>query len=230
LATDRGVISVRFIAVVLLALAIGLLPVALAIGLLPAITLWPWSVFLIVGTNIHDKMLSIFWFLYDSRLSPIAHTSLAEALIASNFVIVGLAMALLYAFHLFGKMRALTGAVLASVVLFAFSGGNPQYFICPTMLLIYFLAIETPKRDFSDPRLITAAMSYFAVLNGFGVWYYLTNNGTTTAHYAILPNWVFSHQQVTALVGLPCFVTAIFLVWQIVRYEHLSLRSLLLRE
>ena len=223
LATDRGVISVRFIAVVLL---------ALAIGLLPAVTLWGWSVFYIVGANVYGggKTLSIFWFLYDSRLSPIAHTSLAEALIASNFVIVGLAMALLYAFHLFGKMRALTGAVLASVILFAFFGGNPQYFICPTMLLIYFLAIVTPKRDFSDPRLITAAMSYFAVLNGFEVWYYLTNNGTTTAHYAILPNWVFSHQQVTALVGLPCFVTAIFLVWQIVLYEHLSLRSLPLRE
>jgi len=232
LATDRGVISVRFIAVVLLALAIGLLPVALAIGLLPAITLWGWSVFYIVGANAYGggKTLSIFWFLYDSRLSPIAHTSLAEALIASNFVIVGLAMALLYAFHLFGKMRALTGAVLASVILFAFFGGNPQYFICPTMLLIYFLAIVTPKRDFSDPRLITAAMSYFAVLNGFLVWYYLTNNGTTTAHYAILPNWVFSHQQVNALLGLPCFVTAIFLVWQIVLYEHLSLRSLPLRE
>jgi hypothetical protein len=228
LATDRGAISVRFIAVVLL---------ALAIGLLPAITLWGWSVFHIVdlAINAGGKMLSIFWFLYDSRLSPIAHTSLAKALLASNFVIVGLAMALLYVFHFFGKMRALTGAVLASVILLAFYGGTPQYFICPTTLLIYFLAIVTPKLDFSDPHLITAAMSYFAVLNGFEVWYYLTNGGsaayaTTTAHYAILPKWVFEYPQVGALVGLPCFVTAIFLVWQIVLYEHLSLRSLPLRE
>jgi hypothetical protein len=201
LATDRGAINVRFI---------GALLAALAIGLLPAITLWGWSVFHIVELALTGggKMLSIFWFLYESRLSPIAHTSLANALLASNFVVLALAMTLLYAFHLFGKMRALTGVVLGSIGLFAFyKYGTPQYFICPATLLIYFLAMEIPKRDLSDPGLIAAAASYFAVLNGFEAWYYVTDGS-------------FTHPQVRAFVGLPCFVTTIFLMWQIVLHEQ----------
>src|SRR5262249_5676265 len=143
----------------------------------------------------------------ESRLSPIAHTSLANALLASNFVVLALAMALLYAFHLFGKMRALTGAVLGSIGLLAFYNyGTPQYFICPTTLLIYFLAMEIPKRELSNPGLIAAAASYFAVLNGFEAWYYVTDGS-------------FTYPQVRAFVGLPCFLTTIFLMWQIVLHE-----------
>jgi hypothetical protein len=201
LVTDRGSINVRFIAVFL---------AALAIGLLPAISLWGWSVFHVVELAITagGKMLSIFWFLYESRLSPIAHTSLANALLVSNFVVLALAMALLYAFHLFAKMRALTGVVLGSIGLLAFySYGTPQYFICPTTLLIYFLAMEISKRDLFDPRLIGAAASYFVVLNAFEAWYYVTDGSWT-------------HPQVRAFVGLPCFVTAIFLMWQIVLHER----------
>jgi hypothetical protein len=206
LATDRGAINVRFIAVFL---------AALAIGLLPGITLWGWSVFHVVelAITVEGKMLSIFWFLYESRLSPIAHTSLANALVASNFVVLALAMALLYTFHLFGKMRALTGVVLGSIGLLAFHKyGVPQYFICPITLLIYFLAMEIPKRDLSDRGLIAAAASYFAVLNVFEAWYYVSDGSRT-------------HLQVRAFVGLPCFVTAIFLMWRIILHERRGVQS-----
>ena len=62
------------------------------------------------------------------------------------------------------------------------------------------------KRDTFNPRLIGAASSYFAVLNAFEAWFYVTDGSTT-------------HLQVRAFVGLPCFMTSMFVMWQIVLHE-----------
>jgi hypothetical protein len=80
-------------------------------------------------------------------------------------------MTLLYALHLFGKMRALTGVVLGSIGLFALQMRCTTVFHLPRHAFDLFPCDGIPKRGLSDPSLIAAAASYFVVLNGFEAWY-----------------------------------------------------------
>jgi hypothetical protein len=206
LATERGRIDLRFIIVFV---------AALAAGLELSILVWGWSALHIVefAAARDAKMLSIFWFLSDSRLSPIAHTRLAAVLTNWNFAVVILAMMSLYALHFFGRMRALAGTILASVALLAaYKVGHPQYFICPATLLIYFLAVELPNDQRSKAGLVAATICYFVVLNAFELWYYATDGS-------------FHYPQVRAFVGLPCLMTALWLMWQVIRWERARGRS-----
>ena len=136
LATDRARIDFRFIILFL---------AAMSLGILFTVALWGAQLLHIVdvATAREGKMLSIFWFLLDSRFSPLAHTPLAKLLSDWNFAVVIVAMASLYGVHFFGRMRSLAGTVLASIgLLAAYKVGNPPYFVFPATLLIYFLAVE----------------------------------------------------------------------------------------
>jgi len=153
------------------------------------------------------KMLSIFWFLSQSGLSPIAHSTLARALIVWNSAVVAAVMASLYALHFFGKMRALPGTVAAMLGLLAFyKVGNPQYFLCSASLLIYFLTVDRDRGTLEDRPLLGAAAAYLVVLNVFQIWYQISGGSVR-------------HPEVRAFIGLPAFVTGIVLMSRILSRE-----------
>jgi hypothetical protein len=200
IATDRGVINFRFI---------GVFGAAMCLGLLATVAVWgPAALGIVPFALVRDgKMLSVFWFLSQSALSPIAHSSLARALIVWNSAVVAAVMALLYALHFFGKMRALPGTVVAMLGLLAFyKVGNPQYFLCSASLLIYFLTVDRDRGTLQDRRLLCAAGSYLVVLNVFQVWYQVSGGSVR-------------YPEVRAFVGLPAFVTAIVLMGLILGRE-----------
>jgi hypothetical protein len=200
IATDRGVINFRFVGVFGAAMGLGLLGTVAVWGL-PALGIVPFA-FVRDG-----KMLSIFWFLSQSGLSPIAHSPLARALIVWNSAVVAAIMASLYALHFFGKMRALPGTVLAMLGLLAFyKVGNPQYFLCSASLLIYFLTVDRDRGTLEDRPLLGAAAAYLLVLNVFLIWYQISGGSVR-------------YPEVRAFVGLPAFVTGIVLMWQILGRE-----------
>jgi hypothetical protein len=200
IATDRGVINFRFVGVFGVAMCLGLLATVAVWGL-PALGIVPFA-FVREG-----KMLSIFWFLSQSALSPIAHSALARALIVWNSAVVAAVMALIYALHFFGKLRALPGTVVAILGLLAFyKVGNPQYFLCPASLLIYFLTVDRDRGTLADRRLLGAAGAYLVVLNVFQIWYQISGGSVR-------------YPEVRAFVGLPAFVTAIVLMWLILSRE-----------
>src|SRR5262249_56179325 len=119
IATDRGVISFRFV---------GVFGAAVCLGLLAAVAVWrPAALGIVPFALARDgKMLSIFWFLSQSALSPIANSSLARALIVWNSAVVAAVMAALYALHFFGGMRALPRTLVPVLRLLAFYNvGNP---------------------------------------------------------------------------------------------------------
>jgi hypothetical protein len=200
IATDRGVINFRFV---------GLFGVAMCLGLLATVAVWGLPALGIVPFAFvrEGKMLSIFWFLSQSALSPIAHSALARALIVWNSAVVAAVMALIYALHFFGKLRALPGTVVAILGLLAFyKVGNPQYFLCPASLLIYFLTVDRDRGTLADRRLLGAAGAYLVVLNVFQIWYQISGGSVR-------------YPEVRAFVGLPAFVTAIVLMWLILSRE-----------
>jgi hypothetical protein len=200
IATDRGVINFRFVGVFGAAMCLGLLGTVAVWGL-PALGIVPFA-FVRDG-----KMLSIFWFLSQSGLSPIAHSALARALIVWNSAVVAAIMASLYALHFFGRMRALSGTVVAMLGLLAFyKVGNPQYFLCSASLLIYFLTVDRDRGTLEDRWLLGAAGAYFLVLNVFQVWYQISGGSVR-------------YPEVRAFVGLPAFVTGIALMWLILGRE-----------
>ena len=202
LATDRGRIDVRFIILFL---------AAMSLGILFTVALWglPFLHIVDIAAVRDGKMLSIFWFLLDSRFSPLAHTPSARLLSDWNFAVVIVVMASLYGLHFFGRLRALAGTVLASIgLLAAYKVGNPPYFVCPATLLIYFLAVDRATYDGqSKYALVAAAAFYLLVLNVFEFWYYLTDGS-------------FQYPQVRAFVGLPCLVATLFLMGQIFIWER----------
>jgi hypothetical protein len=207
LATDRGTIHIRFVVVFGSLLLLGLLLTVAAWGL-PSLGIVSFAF------ERDGKMLSIFWFLSESRLSPIAHSALASYLITWNFVVLAAAMGLLFSIHVFRKMRALSGTVVAGIGLLAFyKVGNPQYFIWSSSLLIYFLALETACGRLRDKPLLTAAACYAGVLNAFELWYVATGAS-------------LGYPEVRAFIGLPAFVTAIAIIWLIVRNESQADTSL----
>jgi hypothetical protein len=200
IATDRGVINFRFV---------GLFGVAMCLGLLATVAVWGLPALGIVPFAFvrEGKMLSIFWFLSQSALSPIAHSALARALIVWNSAVVAAVMALIYALHFFGKLRALPGTVVAILGLLAFyKVGNPQYFLCAASLLIYFLTVDRDRGTLADRRLLGAAGAYLVVLNVFQIWYQISGGSVR-------------YPEVRAFVGLPAFVTAIVLMWLILSRE-----------
>jgi hypothetical protein len=200
IATDRGAINIRFVGVFGVAMSLGILA-TVAIWGLPALGIVPFA-FVRDG-----KMLSIFWFLSQSALSPIAHSALARTLIVWNSAVVATVMALLYALHFFGKLRALPGTVVAMLGLLAFyKVGNPQYFLCSASLLIYFLTVDRDRGTLEDGRLLGATGAYLLVLNVFQVWYQVSGGSVR-------------YPEVRAFVGLPAFVTAIVLMWLILSRE-----------
>ena len=200
LATDRRSIDWRFIFIFVLTIAMGL---ALTIAL------WGWSISQVIRIESlrESKMLSVFWFLSQSWLSPLAHTLLAQALINWNIVILAVGMATLYAFHFLTKERALTGTLAASIILLIlYKAGNPQYFILPTTLLIYSVAAQARHNDGLDCRLIIAAACYLLILNGFELWYWMTGGS-------------FKFPEVRAAIGLHCFIAGVFLAWRVLVQE-----------
>ena len=200
IATDRGVINFRFVGVFGAATCLGLLATVAVWGL-PALGIVPFA-FVRDG-----KMLSIFWFLSQSGLSPIAHSTLARALIVWNSAVVAAVMASLYALHFFGKMRALPGTVVAMLGLLAFyKVGNPQYFLCSASLLIYFLTADRDRGTLEDRPLLGAAAAYLVVLNLFQIWYQISGGSVR-------------YPEVRAFVGLPAFVTGVVLMSRILSRE-----------
>jgi hypothetical protein len=200
IATNRGVISFRFV---------GVFGAATCLGLLASVALWgPAALGIVPFALVREgKMLSIFWFLSQSALSPIAHSSLARALIVWNSAVVAAVMALLYALHFFGKMRARPGTVVAMLGLLAvYKVGNPQYFLCSASLLIYYLTVDRDRGTLADRRLLGAAGAYLLVLNLFQVWYQVSGGSVR-------------FPEVRAFVGLPAFITAIVLMWLILSRE-----------
>jgi hypothetical protein len=200
IATDRGVINFRFV---------GVFGAVMCLGVVATVTVWGLPAFGIVPfAFVRDgKMLSIFWFLSESGLSPIAHSTLARALIVWNSAVVAAVMASLYALHFFGRVRALPGTVVAMLGLLAFyKVGNPQYFLCSASLLIYFLTVDRDRGTLEDRPLLGAAAAYLLVLNLFQIWYQISGGSVR-------------HPEVRAFVGLPAFVTGIVLMWMIVRRE-----------
>jgi len=200
IATDRGVINFRFA---------GVFAAAMCLGLLASVAVWgPAALGIVPFALVRDaKMLSIFWFLSQSALSPIAHSSLARVFIVWNSAVVAAVMALLYALHFFGKMRALPGTVVAVLGLLAFyKVGNPQYFLCSASLLVYFLTVDRDRGTLADRRLLGAAGAYLLVLNLFQVWYQVSGGSVR-------------FPEVRAFVGLPAFITGIALIWLIVSRE-----------
>jgi hypothetical protein len=196
IATERGAINLRFI---------GVFVAAMCLGLLATVAVWgPATLGIVPFALVRDaKMLSIFWFLSQSALSPIAHSSLARALIVWNSAVVAGVLALLYALHFFRKMRALPGTVVAALGLLAFyKVGNPQYFLCSASLLIYYLTVDRDLGTLADRRLRTAAGAYLLLLNLFQIWYQVSGGSVR-------------FPEVRAFVGLPAFITAIALMWLI---------------
>jgi hypothetical protein len=197
LATERGAIDRRFLRACLS---------AVAGGLLLTIALWGNSVVQVVqlAATREGKMLSIFWYLSESRFSPLAGTGLTRTLSNWNLLVLFAAMATAYACHVYREMRALTGALIASIVVLAFyKVGNPQYFILPSVLVIYLLAVRAHQGAEKDCGLLVAAGAYLLVLNGFELWYAVTH----------------SHRfpQVRAAIGLPCFLASLLLAWRVMR-------------
>jgi hypothetical protein len=200
IATDRGVINFRFV---------GVFGTVTGLGLLATAAVWgPAALGIVPVAFVRDgKMLSIFWFLSQSGLSPIAHSALARALIVWNSAAVAAVMASLYALHFFGKLRALPGTVVAALGLLAFyKVGNPQYFLCPASLLIYFLTVDRDRGTLEDRPLLGAAAAYLLVLNVFQIWYQVSGGSVR-------------YPEVRAFVGLPAFVTGIVLMWRILGRE-----------
>jgi hypothetical protein len=203
LATSRKSVDWRF--VFLFALTV-------AVGLVLTVAEWGWSVSPIIRSlSLQEgKMLSIFWFLSQSRLSPLVGTPIAQALIDWNMIFVMAGMAGLYAFHFLGGLRALAGTLTASIVLLVlYKVGNPQYFILPVTLSIYFLAVQTQRNNGPDRPLMIAAVAYLLILNSFELWYAMTNQS-------------YGYPQVRATIGLPCFVAGVFLAWRVIVHERRS--------
>jgi hypothetical protein len=124
-----------------------------------------------------------------------------------NSAVVAAVMAALYALHFFGKMRALPGTVVAMLGVLAFyKVGNPQYFLCSVSLLVYFLTVDRDRGTLRDERLLGGTAAYLVVLNVFQFWYQISGASVR-------------FPEVRAFVGLPAFVTAIFLMWQILSRE-----------
>jgi hypothetical protein len=200
IATDRGVINFRFV---------GVFGAVMCLGVVATVAVWGWPALGIVPfAFVRDgKMLSIFWFLSESGLSPIAHSTLARALIVWNSAVVAAVMASLYALHFFGRMRALPGTVVAMLGLLAcYKVGNPQYFLCSASLLIYFLTVDRDRGTLEDRPLLGAAAAYLLVLNLFQIWYQISGGSVR-------------YPEVRAFVGLPAFVTGIVLMWLILGRE-----------
>ena len=199
LATDRGKIDGRFLSIA-----------AAALALAAAATIATWG---LSGGGIvklafarDGKMLSIVWFLYDSPFSPLAHTAFAQALVDWNIVMVGLVMASLYVFHVYGRLRALSDTVLASVCLLTvYKVGNPPYFVTTVLLLIYYLARESSQRPPDRPLLLSAAL-YLGVLNVFLVYYAAINA-------------LYRYPQTTGSIGLPISLAALFLMSRLIAHE-----------
>ncbi len=197
LATDRGVISFRFILATLAGCA-------LAASL--TYVVWGSSVLSIfqLATSRDSLMLSIFHFLWSSDLSPLAGSPVAHAFIVWNTAVLMVALGGLYALHFLMKMPALAGTVIAMIAMLAvYKVGNPQYFICASVLLIYFLAVEA-HRDCLDRRLLLAAGGYLLVLNLFECWYIVFKG----------------HSPASSFIGLPMFIVSVVLLWRLVQWAR----------
>jgi hypothetical protein len=121
---------------------------------------------------------------------------------------VDAAMAVFYLVQFVRRMPAVAGTAIAMIGLLAFyKVGNPQYFHCPAVLLIYFLASPTGRSGVLDGGLLAAAAGYLAVLSIFEAWYLAFNT------YAV-------HAHVSAFIGLPCFLTSAALLWRLMLHER----------
>jgi hypothetical protein len=197
LATDRGIISFRFILATV---------VACAVAALLTYAVWGTSVLYIfqLASGRGGLMLSIFHFLSRSALSPLAGTALADSLLVWNTAILAVVLGGIYAVQFLEKMPALAGTTIAMIGMLTFyKVGNPQYFVCAAALLIYFLAVQAGDRRPFDKGLYLAAGGYLLVLNLFQSWYI----------------FFWDYPPTSAFIGLPIFIASVALLWQLIRYN-----------
>jgi hypothetical protein len=195
LATDRGVISWRFILCFVL---------ACAVAALLTYAVWGTSVLYIFkfASGRGSVMISIFHFLARSDLSPLS-ARLASLLLVWNTAVVIVVLAGIYALQYLRKMTALMGTTIAMIAALAFyKVGNPQYWVCSGLLLIYLLAAEASDRHHLNRKLLLATAGYFLVLNLFQAWFIFMKADTP----------------VTSFIGLPVFIASVILLWQLARY------------